>query len=268
MDYDGTDIPAAYDRARDHGPEILNRWMQIVGGYFGVETRHALSILDLGCGTGRFTHALADYFDAEVIGVDPSVKMLALAEEKRTDPRVRYVKAPAESVPLPDNSIDLIFMSMSFHHFNDRERATRECRRILRDDGFVFMRTATREHVRSCAYVPFFPSTLAIMSATMQSDVEIRELFWNAGFRLVDQQTIVQQTTSGFGPYADKLEALGDSILVQISSEELERGIASMRALAGTADDRPIEEPVDILVFAPRNDHQGQGTHPLTQRRV
>lgn len=30
MDYDATDIPVAYDRGRDHGPEVLNLWMNVV----------------------------------------------------------------------------------------------------------------------------------------------------------------------------------------------------------------------------------------------
>ena len=30
MDYDATDIPVAYDRGRDHGPEVLDLWMNAV----------------------------------------------------------------------------------------------------------------------------------------------------------------------------------------------------------------------------------------------
>jgi ubiquinone/menaquinone biosynthesis C-methylase UbiE len=41
-------------------------------------------VLDLGCGTGRFSEALAAQFDAHVIGLDPSLKMLQVAREKQT----------------------------------------------------------------------------------------------------------------------------------------------------------------------------------------
>jgi SAM-dependent methyltransferase len=77
MDYDLTHIPAGYDRGRDHGPEFLGLWMTTIERHL-----HALNvrrILELGCGTGGFSEAFAIHFGAEVIGIDPSVKMLERA---------------------------------------------------------------------------------------------------------------------------------------------------------------------------------------------
>src|SRR6267142_1167323 len=100
MDYDATEIPVAYDRGRDHGPEVLDLWMEVVSSY--VKGQRIDTILDLGCGTGRFSEALAVRFDAEVIGIDPSKKMLEQAERKRRDHRVRYESGRGESIPLTD----------------------------------------------------------------------------------------------------------------------------------------------------------------------
>jgi hypothetical protein len=50
MDYDLTDIPAAYDRGRSHGPEALSLWMNAVSVH--VRGKAIGTILDLGCGTG------------------------------------------------------------------------------------------------------------------------------------------------------------------------------------------------------------------------
>src|SRR5436190_22356440 len=72
MDYDATEIPAGYDRGRDHGPEVLDLWMNAIASHLGGQSIN--TILDLGCGTGRFSEALAIRFDAEVIGIDPSKK--------------------------------------------------------------------------------------------------------------------------------------------------------------------------------------------------
>src|SRR5262245_26043947 len=110
-DYDLTDIPAGYDRARDHGPEVLDLWMRTVAEHLD---EHSITrILDLGSGTGRFSHGLAARFNADVIGLDPSVKMLQVAHNKQRDPRVQYALGCAEAIPLPPEAVDLVFISMS-----------------------------------------------------------------------------------------------------------------------------------------------------------
>src|SRR5215207_5763516 len=102
-DYDKTDIPAGYDRARDHGPEVTALWMNAIATYLGGYP--VKRILDLGCGTGRFSEALAARFNADVIGLDPSLKMLELAREKQRDERVQYQHGHAETIPLPSASV-------------------------------------------------------------------------------------------------------------------------------------------------------------------
>ncbi|HEX9755896.1 MAG TPA: methyltransferase domain-containing protein [Gemmatimonadales bacterium] len=106
MDYDLTDIPAAYDRGRDHGPEVRDLWMQAIGSH--LEGQTITSILDLGCGTGRFSEGLAARFDALVTGIDPSAKMLGRARAKRRDGRVHYLRGRAEAIPLPSQSVEPI----------------------------------------------------------------------------------------------------------------------------------------------------------------
>src|SRR5689334_5613929 len=105
MDYDLTDIPIVYDRARDHGPAVLQLWMNFVAA--AAADQRLNTILDLGCGTGRFSEALAAHFDADVIGIDPSQKMLDQAQRKLHDRRVRYQHGSAEAIPLADASVDL-----------------------------------------------------------------------------------------------------------------------------------------------------------------
>jgi len=165
MDYDATEIPGAYDKGRDHGPEFLDLWMDVIASHVSGGSSH--TILDLGCGTGRFSEALPGRFNAEVIGLDPSEKMLEQALSKRRDLRIRYELASAEAIPLPGNSVDLLFMSMSFHHFQDPALAARECRRVLRIEGKVFLRTGTRERISSYPYVDFFPEALPILNEVL-----------------------------------------------------------------------------------------------------
>lgn len=181
MDYDTTDIHVCYDKGRDHGPEFLQLWMDVIASH--VNGKSVQNILDLGCGTGRFTEALAERFNAQVVGVDPSNKMMEQANKKRRDSRVRYQAGSAEAIPLPDRSVDLIFMSMIFHHFADPYVAARECRRVLREIGTAFLRAGTRERISSYAYIDFFPESRPILEEVLPQSSFIREVFEAAGFR-------------------------------------------------------------------------------------
>jgi len=247
MDYDSTEIPAGYDRARDHGPEVLQLWMNVVASCAG--NQRFDTILDLGCGTGRFTEGLAAHFDAEVIGVDPSTKMLDKAQRKLRDRRVRYEPGCGEAIPLPNDSVDLIFMSMIFHHFTDPHLAARECRRVLRDGGAAIVRTGCRERISSYPYVPFFPESRPILEDCLPTATIVREVFESAGFSTVSAELVTQEIAADYTMYVEKLLAGGDSVLAQLSPTEFQNGIDALRAHAARTGDKPVSEPIDVLVF-------------------
>jgi SAM-dependent methyltransferase len=83
--------------------------------------------VDLGCGTGQASVALAERF-AEVIALDPSADQIGRAEPH---PRVRYAVAPAEATGLPDASVDLAIAAQALHWF-DPARLYPELARIGR----------------------------------------------------------------------------------------------------------------------------------------
>src|SRR5690242_7876234 len=124
VNYDETNIPENYNRARDHGPAFLAQWMNVVASH--VEGMEITRILDLACGTGRFSRGFPERFGAVVIGIDPSTKMLRDAAMNQSAPNLCYAIGTAEAIPLADESIDLIFISMAFHHFDDPETVANE----------------------------------------------------------------------------------------------------------------------------------------------
>jgi ubiquinone/menaquinone biosynthesis C-methylase UbiE len=247
MDYDKTQIPAAYDRSRELDPAMVALWMDAVARHLGDGA--CATILDLGCGTGRFTEALAQRFGAEVIGIDPSTGMLERAREKRRDERVRYQLGHAEAIPLSDRAVDVIFISMVLHHFNDPRAAALECRRVLREQGTVFVRTGTRERIGSYAYVPFFPSTPALLSETLPDRASVQQLFETAGFQLLAAEVITQVIAPDWAAYADRIAAGGDSVLSRLEPEEFARGVAALRSHALGATAEPVIEPIDLFVL-------------------
>ena len=247
MDYDTTEIAVVYDRGRDHGPENLQLWMNVLSAY--VE-KPIDTILDLGCGTGRYSEALAAHFDAEVIGLDPSTKMLDQARKKLRDSRVRYQPGSGEAIPLADDSIDLIFMSMSFHHFTDPKAAAHECRRVLRAGAPAVLRTGVRERIPFYPYVEFFPTSRSIMDDVLPTLPFIREVFESAGFSTVSVDIVTQQIAPDLATYTEKLAAGADSVLAQLSEDDFKAGIAAMRAHAASGrHENPVSEPIDVLVF-------------------
>ncbi|WP_341646012.1 class I SAM-dependent methyltransferase [Thauera sp. SDU_THAU2] len=81
--------------------------------------------VDVGCGSGQLTGLLGEHF-GKVLGLDPSAAQLAHAAPH---PRVEYVCAPAERLPVADGSASLITVAQAAHWF-DLPRFYAEVRRI------------------------------------------------------------------------------------------------------------------------------------------
>ncbi len=88
-------------------------------------------VLDLAAGTGKLTRQLAPRF-ARVIAVEPLDGMRDVLE--RVVPGAEAIAGSADSIPLPDDSVDGIFVAEAFHWFATDE-TLREAARVLRSDG-------------------------------------------------------------------------------------------------------------------------------------
>lgn len=96
------------------------------------------SVLDLGCGTGRFTAGLADLVGGHAIGVDPVAELLALAPPH---PRVAYRRMEEGILPLGDGEADVVFTSLVLGGIPATAlgRTAAEIRRVLAPGGLVFL---------------------------------------------------------------------------------------------------------------------------------
>jgi ubiquinone/menaquinone biosynthesis C-methylase UbiE len=96
---------------------------------------HGLSVLDLGCGTGRHALWLAEA-GAAVTAVDFSEGMLAEARRKPGADAVRFVAHDlSRPLPFPDGAFDLVVSGLVLEHLADLDLFFREARRVLKSGG-------------------------------------------------------------------------------------------------------------------------------------
>lgn len=95
-------------------------------------------VLDVACGTGIVARLAADRVGpgGAVEGLDPNPGMLAVARAVApSDDSITWHQAPAESMPLADESFDVVLCGMGIQFFADREAGLREMRRVLVPGG-------------------------------------------------------------------------------------------------------------------------------------
>ena len=91
-------------------------------------------VLEVGCGTGVLTRALARVANAgSVVGVDLAPALIERARE--LSPDIRFDVADARSLPFADGSFDLAVFDSTLSHVPGPERALAEAFRVLRADG-------------------------------------------------------------------------------------------------------------------------------------
>ncbi|MEG3910707.1 methyltransferase domain-containing protein [Microcoleus sp. w2-18aC6] len=91
--------------------------------------------LDIGCGSGILAFELAQYYD-NVVAVDLSAKMLAIASQKRSAPNIEYIQMDASQLAL-DRQFDLIVSSATFHHLPNLPVALDAIKKMLNPHGKI-----------------------------------------------------------------------------------------------------------------------------------
>ncbi|MCU1687273.1 MAG: type 11 methyltransferase [Amycolatopsis sp.] len=118
---------AAYAEHRPDYPVAALRWA------LDAVTPAPKIVLDLAAGTGKLTAGLVE-LGLDVTAVEPDTGMLA--ELSRLLPSVTALEGQAERIPLPDASVDAVFVGQAFHWF-DVDEALAEIARVLRPGGVL-----------------------------------------------------------------------------------------------------------------------------------
>ena len=104
------------------------------------ELKPGQTVLDLGSGGGMDVLLSARRVGptGKAFGLDMTDEMLAVAEENRRKSgleNVEFLKGDIESIPLPDNSVDVIISNCVINLSGDKDRVLREAFRVLKPAG-------------------------------------------------------------------------------------------------------------------------------------
>jgi len=153
-------------------------------------------VLDVACGTGVVARLAREAVgpEGDVTGLDVNPGMLAVARASTApEAEIDWVQSPAEDMPLPDDSRDVVLCGMGLQFFEDRRAGLSEMRRVLVDGGrtvlnlpgpvppvFEVLERGLARHVA--------PEAAGFASAvfSLHDAEELRDLFGGAGFDEAD----------------------------------------------------------------------------------
>jgi len=124
------------EQTGDFDPFTDRAW-EVLASLFAatVERRCGLSVLDVGCGTGRSQSVYGD-LAGRYVGIDVSLNALRSAGGVET--AGPWVQSDALHLPFAHSSFDVVAYSSVLHHLTDRRLALREGLRVVRPGGFLF----------------------------------------------------------------------------------------------------------------------------------
>lgn len=101
-------------------------------------------VLDAGCGGGGMPLSLAEHAE-EVVGIDPFDRFsdagVRLGRERGLT-RLHFLQADGMALPFAEGAFDLVLSHAVIEHVADAPLYLRECRRVLKRDGRIFLSTA------------------------------------------------------------------------------------------------------------------------------
>ena len=116
------------DRTQFLNPESILDKLRLTG---------EMVLADLGCGTGFFSIPASRRVN-KVFSLDIQQEMLDILKDKIKKENITNIEtilSEESSIPLHDNSVDVLLMSNVFHELEDRKSLLREAKRVLTNAG-------------------------------------------------------------------------------------------------------------------------------------
>jgi len=237
MKADYSKIASYYDEARSLSEQNVVIWLKLIADRSGAHK--GARVLDLGCGTGRFSLPMANWLGFNVTGADSSEEMLAKAKQKDSDAIVNWEHENASSLTFPEGSFDVVFMSHLLHHVDSPLAVIEESERVLVPSGVILIRYGAMDQIRNDVEHTFFPQAIQIDETRAHSRQLTEKWLVEAGFIGISSEEIEQQTYQTGIARLNAARTKSTSVLSMISEESFAIGI---RRLEEYVDKKPDDE--------------------------
>jgi SAM-dependent methyltransferase len=209
-------------------------------------------ILDLGCGTGNLSEQLLECIPVEIIGIDKSLQMLNKARKKSL--QVLCGDAGHVSLPIKDNSFDLVIGAFVIHHIKNRMALIRECFRIL-NDGALIILTSSHRQIENLHPVlnDFFPSLVEIDKRRFPKLTELDNSFQNAGFKRIKHGELIINRIPIDMDYLDKVKSKYVSTFHLLSDDEFKAGVEKLETFIKTNKETAYREWRGTMIYGKKH---------------
>ena len=147
-----------YSKTRRSDPRLLRAILSVL------ESWEVVTIADLGAGTGSYAYALAER-NYNLVAIEPSAIMRSQAI---FHPKINWVNANAESLPLSNGSVDAVIIILAIHHFKNYQQALQEAYRVT-ENRLVIIFTYDPEMIERFWLTHYFPSLITDVRANFIS---------------------------------------------------------------------------------------------------
>lgn len=190
-----------YDNFRDPiGMPTVNEAINKAAMRLGYATTEKVRVLDAGCGSGTYLHAVRTTHGCQISGLEFNDGMMAKAREKLPDLAKAVkgnepclVKGSITAMPFADASFDVVLTTQVLHHLSDGgvpdqafenvAAACKEVFRVLRPGGAWVVQTSTPQQVKNGFWwAPIIPKAVEIGASRFPPLATLEALSRAAGF--------------------------------------------------------------------------------------
>jgi SAM-dependent methyltransferase len=216
-----------YDKHRGLDKQVMEILVQEIQE---IASEHEkLSLLDIGCGTGNYSIALADVFSLEFTGVDISEEMLGKAKSKC--PEGKWLLQDIETAEFEEESFDVILFSYVVQHIDHVKTLPKIHRFLRKPHGKLLIVTDDHDQFHKNPYHRHIPRIMEIDLNRFPSVSSLKILLQGLGFDVSVRKTLEKRCISDEDDVRRLVRRGQDryfSTLTLLTDEELYEGLARM----------------------------------------